>query len=73
MVDSPKILTWSRVEIIQFNEWCEVHQVSTQEQWGLIAHWFPQETLDVMETIVGGRRSEEDLPGQELRNLTLRP
>jgi len=74
MVDSPKILTWSRLEIKQFNEWCQAHQVnqmSTQEQWTLIAQLSPQETLDVMETIVGGRRSEEDLPRQELKKLTL--
>jgi len=70
MFDSPKILTWSR----QLNEWCQAHQVnqmSTQEQWSLITQCFPQETLDVMETIVGGRRSEEDLPRQELKKLTL--
>jgi len=69
-----KILAWSRLEIKQFTEWCQanqVNQMSTQEQWSLIAQCFPQETLDVMETIVGGRRSEEDLPRQELKKLTL--
>jgi len=74
MVDSPKILTWSRLEIKQFNKWCQSHQVnqmSTQEQWSLIAQLFPQETLNIMETIVGGKRSEEDQPRQELKNLTL--
>ena len=74
MVDSPKILTWSRLEIKQFTEWCQANQVnnmSTPEQWSLIAQCFPQETMDVMETIVGGRRNEEDLPRQELKKLTL--
>jgi hypothetical protein len=74
MVDSPKIYTWSRLEIKQFTEWCQanqVNQMSTPEQWSLIAQCFPQETLDVMETIVGGRRNEEDLPRQELKKLTL--
>ena len=74
MDDSPKILTWSRLEIKQFTERCQanqVNQMSTQEQWSLIAQCFPQETLDVMETIVGGRRSEENLPRQELKKLTL--
>ena len=41
------------------------------EQWSLITQCSPQDTLDVMETIVGGKRSEEDLPRAELRNLTL--
>ena len=45
--------------------------MSTPEQWSLIAQFFPQETLDIMETIVGGRRNEEDLPRQELKKLTL--
>ena len=45
--------------------------MSMQEQWSLIAQCFPQDTLDVMETIVGGKLSEEDLPPAELRHLTL--
>ena len=45
--------------------------MSTQEQWSLITQCFPQDTLDVMETIAGEKRSEEDLPRAELRNLTL--
>jgi len=52
MVDSTKILTRSRLEIKQFNEWCQTHhvnQMSTQEQRSLIAQCFPQETLVVME------------------------
>ena len=68
MVDSPKIFTWYRLEIKQFTEWCQAHQVnqmSSQEQWSLIAQCFPQETLDVMETIVRGKRREED---RNLRN-----
>ena len=72
-VDSPKIFKWSRLEIKQFTE-CQAHQVnqmSMREQWSLRAQCFPQETLDVMETIVGGRRSEEDLPRQELKKLSL--
>ena len=69
-----KILAWSRLAFKQFTEWCQanqVNQMSTQEQWSLIAQCFPQETLDVMETIVGGRRSEEGLPRQEFKKLTL--
>jgi len=45
--------------------------MSTHEQWSLIAQCFPQKILDVMETIVGGRRSEEDSPRQELKKPTL--
>ena len=44
MVDSPKILTWSRLEIKQFTERCQanqVNQMSTPEQWSLIAQCFP--------------------------------
>jgi len=67
-------LTRSLAEIKLFNEWCQARQVtqmSTPEQWSLIAQCFPQDTLDVMETIVGGKRSGEDLPQTELRQLTL--
>ena len=34
--------------------------MSGQEQWNLIAQFFLQDTIDVMETIVLGKRGEEN-------------
>ena len=45
--------------------------MSGQEQWNLIAQCFPQDTIDIMETIVLGERGEEGLPRVPLQGLLL--
>ena len=45
--------------------------MSSQEMWNLIAQCFPQDTIDIMETIVLGKRGEEGLPRVPLQGLLL--
>jgi len=74
MADSPKIVTWSLQEIMQFMDWCQTHQLSqmsSQKQWNLIAQCFPQDTIDIMETIDLGKRVDEGLPRFPLQGLLL--
>ena len=64
MADSPKITTWSLQEIKQFADWCQTHQLSQmsgQEQWNLISQCFPQDSIDVMETIVLGNEAKRTI------------
>jgi len=72
MADRPKITTWSLQKIKQFADWCQTHQLSKMSGQ-LEPHLLvlPQDTIDVMETIVLEKRVEENHPRLPLQSLQL--
>ena len=49
----------------------QLSQTSGPEMWNLIVQCFPQDTIDIMETIVLGKQGEEGFPRVPLQGILL--
>ena len=72
--ESPRITTWSLLEVKLFAEWCTKHQVfqlDNIQAWSVINQCFDQDVITTMETLVCVDRRTEKLERRPLQVLTL--